>query len=109
GADAHAAQLGEALLDAALDDVLEVDDAEHLAARRHGQRRAARARDALDGTGQLARRRLADIGQDRIHRALADGGAVEVEAAHARLRTEPAELGAAPLHAGHAHPPLVPD
>ena len=30
GLDAHAAQLGEALLDAALDDVLELDDAENL-------------------------------------------------------------------------------
>jgi hypothetical protein len=29
GADAHGPQLGEALLDAALDDVLEEDDAEH--------------------------------------------------------------------------------
>ena len=29
GADAHAAQLGEALVDAALDHVLQVDDAEH--------------------------------------------------------------------------------
>ena len=44
--DAHAAQFGEAFLDAALDDVLQLDDAEHLAAVGHHQRRAA-ARDTL--------------------------------------------------------------
>ena len=33
GADAHAAQFGEALADAGLDDVLQVDDAEHAAGR----------------------------------------------------------------------------
>ena len=43
--DAHFAQLGEAFLDAALDDVLEMDDAEGLAAVRHQQRRGALARD----------------------------------------------------------------
>ena len=42
GLDAHLAQLREAFLDAALDDVLQVDDAEHFAAFRHDQRRAAR-------------------------------------------------------------------
>ena len=41
GADAHAAQLGEALADAALDDVLEVDDAEQPAVLGDGERRAA--------------------------------------------------------------------
>ena len=44
-ADAHRAQLVEALAHALLDDVLEVDDAEHLAVARDGQRRAALARD----------------------------------------------------------------
>ena len=34
GADAHGAQLGEALAHAALDDVLQMDDAEHLLVRR---------------------------------------------------------------------------
>ena len=41
GADAHAAQLGKALADAALDDVLEVDDAEQPAVLGDGERRAA--------------------------------------------------------------------
>ena len=41
GADAHAAQLGEALADAALDDVLEVDDAEQPAVLGDRERRAA--------------------------------------------------------------------
>ena len=40
-ADAHPAQLGEALPDAALDDILEVNHAEQLAILGHGQRRAA--------------------------------------------------------------------
>ena len=47
GLDAHAAQLGEALLDAALDDVLELDDAEHARVVADDQRRAAAARDVL--------------------------------------------------------------
>ena len=41
GADAHAAQFGEALPDAALDDVLQLDHAEHARAFGHHQRRAA--------------------------------------------------------------------
>ena len=41
GADAHAAQFGKAGADAALDDVLEVDDAEQPPIARHRQRRAA--------------------------------------------------------------------
>ena len=45
GLDAHAPQLGEALLDAALDDVLELDDAEHSRAVGDDQRRAARLGD----------------------------------------------------------------
>ena len=47
--DAHAAQLGEALLDAALDDVLQVDDAEH-AARRRRRRAACRPASAIAST-----------------------------------------------------------
>ena len=57
GADAHAAQLGEALADAALDDVLEVDDAEQAAVLGDGERRAAGlgdlVRDRLDLAGEL--------------------------------------------------------
>ena len=40
-ADAHAAQFGEAFADAALDDVLQVDDAEQAAVARHRERCAA--------------------------------------------------------------------
>ena len=89
-ADAHAAQLGEALADAALDDVLEVDDAEQPAVLRHGERRAAGLADALGDRLHLAHRLgdgddglrgaptarrgtgRADIGEHRVDRALAD-------------------------------------
>ena len=54
GADAHAPQLGEALADAALDDVLEMDDAEQLAVARHRQRRAAGLGDLVGDGLELA-------------------------------------------------------
>ena len=41
GADAHLAQLGEALADAALDDVLQMHEAEQVAIARNRERRAA--------------------------------------------------------------------
>src|SRR5262249_37492243 len=47
GADAHAAQLGEALANAALDDVLELNDAEQPPVLGDGERRAARFRDRV--------------------------------------------------------------
>ena len=47
GADAHRAELLEPLLDAALDDVLEQDDAEDALVLGHDERRAAGARDLL--------------------------------------------------------------
>ena len=47
GADAHGAHLVEALADAALDDVLEVDHAEDAVVAGDGQRRAALVRDVL--------------------------------------------------------------
>src|ERR1700753_3122274 len=47
GADAHFAQGRETLADAALDDVLEMYDAEQLAVLRHRQRRAAGFGDAF--------------------------------------------------------------
>src|SRR5204863_2545041 len=46
GANAHLAEVREALLDAAFDDVLQMNDAQHFAAFRHDERRAA-------GTGNL--------------------------------------------------------
>ena len=93
--DAHAAQAGEALAHALLDDVLELDHAEHLAVARHRQRGRAQRRDPVE-LGLERRRRLAalvgDPADDRVARALAQAGAVEVDAAHARLRGERHEL-----------------
>ena len=82
GLDAHAAQLGEALADPALDDVLELDDAEHLGAVGHDQRACApalaiavhRAAD-LGGNGAA---QLLDVGLDGVGGALADLAAVQV-------------------------------
>jgi hypothetical protein len=46
-ADAHAAQFREALADTALDDVLQVDDAQQAAITDDSQRRAARLGDLV--------------------------------------------------------------
>ncbi len=64
-ADAHRPQLVEALADAALDDVLEVDHAERLVVARHGQRRAALQRDRLDRALELGRHRRRRAGGSR--------------------------------------------
>ena len=89
GADAHLAQLGEALADAALDDVLEVDDAQQFAVLGDGQRRAAGLGDRLGDRDKAAHprqqliaaarsapavacRRRQGVIQHRIHRAFAD-------------------------------------
>ena len=106
GADAHAAQLGEALADAALDDVLELDDAEHAAVLGDGERRAAGLGDLVRDRLELApglgaerrcdhpdraagrdrrRGRRGDIGEDRVDRALAHPGIADLDAAHPRL------------------------
>ncbi len=55
GADAHAAQFGEALADAALDDVLEMDDAEQAAVLGDRQRRAAGLGDLVGDRLDFAR------------------------------------------------------
>ena len=60
GADAHAPQLGEALADAALDDVLEMDDAEQLAVLGDRERRAAGLGDRFGDGLDLARSLRAD-------------------------------------------------
>ena len=90
-ADAHPAQAREALDHALLDDVLELDHAEHLAVARDGQRGRAGERHAVE-LGLERRRRLAalvgDPADDRVAGALAQARAVEVDAAHARLRGE---------------------
>ena len=52
GADAHFAKLGEALLDAAFDDVFQMNHAEHFAAFGDDQRRAAGAGDFVHGSGR---------------------------------------------------------
>ena len=57
GADAHLTQFGETFLDAALDDVLQMDDAEQLAVLGDRQRRAAGFGDALGDGVQVARAR----------------------------------------------------
>ncbi len=87
GLDAHVPQVGESFLDAALDDVLELDHAEHARAFRDHQRRAALPRDALhrflDRGGTLRAERL-DVLDDGIRRALADLAIADVDTAHAR-------------------------
>ena len=55
-ADAHLAQRREALADAALDDVLQVDDAEQPAVLGDRERRAAGLGDALGDDELIARR-----------------------------------------------------
>ena len=76
GADAHLAQLREAFLDAALDHVLELHDAEHLAAFRDDQRRAACARDFVhrlrDRPGENVRPLVDPRNRDRLRRAFAN-------------------------------------
>ena len=114
GADAHAAELGETLADAALDDVLEVDDAEKPSVLGHGKRSAAgfcdrvgdgielargfctnRRMEYADRAGRTDRRRCrVDVAQDRIDGALADPRAADLDAAHAALRGEWDEIGA---------------
>ena len=62
----------------------------------HGQRRAALARDLRQRRLELGRHLpavLTDPGEHRVAGALADRVAVEVDAAHARLRGELDELG----------------
>ncbi len=95
-ADAHLAQLVEALLDAALDDVLEVDDAERPVVAGDHERRAALAGDAVDGRVDLGRHLAAALLDEVAHgigRALADDRAVHVHAAHAGRGRERHELG----------------
>jgi hypothetical protein len=89
--DAHAAQLAEPLADAALDDVLELHAAEHARAVGNHQRRGAGLGDRIDGGVHLFRDVATEplhVGLDRIGGALADLAAVQVHAAHARLRRE---------------------
>src|SRR5262249_11998522 len=112
GADAHAPEVGEALRNSGLDDVLEIDDAQR-ARRVGGALRGAGAGGPTafgddEGRAALGRYRVdrvADLGRDRpallfdppayrVGRALADRAAVHVHTAHARLRSEWDEVGA---------------
>ena len=100
GADAHAAQLVEALVHPALDDVLQVHDAEHPVVLGDDEWRAARLRDAVHERVELARRLSAVLGDealDRVGGALAEAAAVEVDAAHPRRGGERDELVLAEL------------
>ena len=112
GADAHAAELGEALADAAFDDVLELDDAEQLAVLGHRKRRASGLGDPLGdgvdlplelgadrglargGGAATDRLRRLEVIDHRVDRALADPRAVDLDTAHPALRGERDELGA---------------
>ena len=94
--DAHGAKLVEALLDAALDDVLQVDDADRFLVAHHGQRRATRTRDVVGDERQGGRgvaALLPDPVGDGIDGALSDPLTVPVDAAHSRLRREGHEVG----------------
>ncbi len=91
GLDAHRAQRVEPLAHPALDDVLQVHDAERAHPLGHHERRAARARDALDDRLQFRRDDAAvafDVGRNRLGRALPDFAAVEVDSGHPCLRRE---------------------
>ena len=72
--DAHPAQFREAFLDLRLDDVLELDDAEHVPAFGDDQRRGTHARHFLhahDHFGLHGASVRDDPGTDRVERALA--------------------------------------
>src|SRR5207253_1522923 len=89
--DADAAQLGETLLHAAFDDVLQLDHAQDVATPGDDERCAALLGDPVDRRAHRRRETAAprvNVGIDRVGGALADLGAVEVHPAHARLRGE---------------------
>ena len=91
GADAHPAQLLEALADALLDDVLEVHDAQCTAVLGHDERRAAGRGDLVDRCAELRRDRPSCLLDPALHRvcgALADVASVDLDPAHARLGGE---------------------
>ncbi len=91
-ADAHLAQLAEALADAGLDHVLERDRAEQAAVARHRERGHARARDLVGGAAQLGRGGgLAEAGigaEHGIDRALLDQAVADPDARDPGLRGE---------------------
>ena len=101
-ANTHLAQLGEALAHAPLDDVLQLDDAQHRRILGHHQRCGPALGDGIYlsvNVGRVAPAESHDVGLHRVGRALADGAgrrAVpgrEVYAAHARLGGEGYKFG----------------
>ena len=110
-ADPHLPQLGKAIADAALHDILEMDDAQQPLVFRDGERGAALSRDALGNDSRLAycvgnrrcaqrrlraspgsaapqRARAAALGKrdDGIDSPLADRDPLDIDAAHSGLR-----------------------
>lgn len=86
GFDPHFAQVGELFLDAVLDDVLQVDDAQNFMVFRHHQGCAALVGDGLDHIVAFGAVGAAVLGYILLHSvrgALADLVAVKVHAAHA--------------------------
>ncbi len=91
GADAHAAELVEALVHAALDDVFEVNDSEREVVLRNDQRRAAGAGDLVHLLVKPLRDLSAlfdDPALDRLGRTLPVLAPVHVDAAHPGGRGE---------------------
>ena len=109
-ADAHGPQLVEAVADALLDDVLEVDDAEDLGALGDDQRRAAgrwrRPRPARRARRARARPARRPSASPSRRRPCARTLAVEVEAAHAGLGGERDEGGVADVALAEVEPLL---
>src|SRR5262249_25634411 len=97
GLDAHAAQLGEALLDAPFDYVLEIDDAQSARSFGDDQRRTAALGDVIHGPAHLDRGLSSLLAHENVNcigRSFANLPAVEVDAAEARLGGEGDEAGA---------------
>src|SRR5262249_47054531 len=89
--DTHAAQLGEALLDSTLDDVLELDDTKDMNAIADNQRRAAPSGHLVDDLADLLRKDAADRLDMRAYcacRTFADLPAIDIDAAHASMGAE---------------------
>ena len=110
-ADAHRAQLGEALAKALLDHVLQVHDTESAAVARDDERRAAAGGDAAPrsargSSGSVPPVLLDPAARSRRRRPCGSTAAVEVDAAHARLGGERDERRpcARRAHAGRSAP-----
>ena len=98
GPQAHRAQAGEALLDAILDHVLEIDNAHYTIAIGDDQRRAAGASDTSNHVfqfGGLSAAMIAHELHDLFGSAFTDVASAEVESAHAGLSGEGDEGGIA--------------